>query len=263
MDIRGAYNLLGVIAMVYLLLLGLAVVSYVLESLALYQLAKRRGIRNYGFAWVPVGSTWILNALGDQYEGIRTGRKQSLRWWALGIAGCTVVLVIAFCVIMFATLIPLAVYDDRLPPEQISGLMSSMAAFFLIYMLVFVALIALTVLNSISLYRVYRSTKPDCAVVFTVLSIVVSVTTPFFLFVCRKYDAPIEIVRDPIPPQYLHNMQQPTEQEKPLVEEKTEQAPTADETPITEVPIADEKPTAEQTPSTDETPTEDTSEPTE
>lgn len=263
MDIRGAYNLLGVIAMLYLLLLGLAIVSYVLESLALYQLAKRRGIRNYGLAWVPVGSTWILNALGDQYEGIRTGRKQSLRWWALGIAGGIAVLVIAFCVIMFATLIPLAVYDDRLPPEQISGLMSSMAAFFLIYMLVFVALIALTVLNSISLYRVYRSTKPDCAVVFTVLSIVVSVTTPFFLFVCRKYDAPIEIVRDPIPPQYLHNMQQPTEQEKPLVEEKTEQAPTADKTPITEVPIADEKPTAEQAPNTDETPTEDTSEPTE
>ena len=259
MDIRGAYNLLGVIAMVYLLLLGLAVVSYVLESLALYQLAKRRGIRNYGLAWVPVGSTWILNALGDQYEGIRTGRKQSLRWWALGIAGSTVVLVIAFCVIMFATLIPLAVYDDRLPPEQISGLMSSMAAFFLIYMLVFVALIALTVLNSISLYRVYRSTKPDCAVVFTVLSIVVSVTTPFFLFVCRKYDAPIEIVRDPIPPQYLHNAQQPTEQE-PIVAQTTEQAPIADETPTAEQTLStDETPTAEQASSTDETPNDDTS----
>lgn len=232
MNVQGAYNLIGVIAMVYLLLLGLAVVSYVLQSLALYQLAKRRGIRNYGLAWVPIGSTWILNALGDQYESIRTGRKQSLRWWALGIACGTVVLVIAFCAIMFATLIPLAVYyDDRLPPEQISGLMSSAAIFFLIYMLVFVALIALAVLDSISLYRVYRSTKPDCAVVFTVLSIVISVTAPFFLFACRKYDAPIEIVRDPISPQYLHNMQQPTEQEKPLVEEKTEQAPTADETP--------------------------------
>lgn len=263
MDIRGAYNMLGVIAMLYLLLLGLAVVSYVLQSLALYQLAKRRGIRNYGFAWAPIGSAWILNALGDQYEGIRTGRKQSLRWWVLGIACGIVVLVIAVFVIMFATMIPLTVYGDQLPREQIGTLMSSIAAFFLIYMLLIAALIALTVLNSISLYRVYCSTKPDCAVVFLVLSIIFGVTRPFFLFACRKYDAPIEIVRDPIPPQYLHNMQQPTEQEKPLVEEKTEQAPTADETPITEVPIADEKPTAEQAPSTDETPTEDTSEPTE
>lgn len=54
-----------------------AVVSYVLSSLSLYTIAKRREIRGAGWAWVPVvGIDWIIGKIADRYELRQTGREK-------------------------------------------------------------------------------------------------------------------------------------------------------------------------------------------
>ena len=66
------------------------------------------------------------------------------------------------------------------------------AAFFLFFFFFFFAVLALVVVCAvffyISLYHVYKSCNPDTCVVFLILSIVFSVTVPFFLVADRNLD---------------------------------------------------------------------------
>ena len=75
-----------------LISIGLGIAGYVLTGISLYQIGKRRRIRNYGLAWVPIGNLWVINAIGDQYQEIRTGQRQYLRRWAMGLIGGFVLL---------------------------------------------------------------------------------------------------------------------------------------------------------------------------
>ena len=41
---------------------------YVFTSLALYTIAKRRGINHPWLSWIPVANVWILGSIADQYR---------------------------------------------------------------------------------------------------------------------------------------------------------------------------------------------------
>ena len=248
-------SLLGSSIAATLLNLALAVVSYVFAGISLYQIGKRRGLRNYGFAWVPIGNMWMINAIGDQYETIRTGKKKQLRWWALGLLSGFVVLYVVTAIVIFALIFRYApLSGTELDAAQTISLLSSFLVVLVIMLVMMGLLIAGNVLTYISLYRLYRSTKPNCSVVFLVLSIVFNFTMPFFLFACRKYDAPIEYVRDPVSPQTQPPVQQltaapqpapeaqPTEETKP-----TEQAVPTEETKPVEPTVAEAPESAEET----------------
>ena len=242
-------SLLGSSIAATLLNLALAVVSYVFAGISLYQIGKRRGLRNYGFAWVPIGNMWMINAIGDQYETIRTGKKKQLRWWALGLLSGFVVLYVVTAIVIFALIFRYApLSGTELDAAQTISLLSSFLVVLVIMLVMMGLLIAGNVLTYISLYRLYRSTKPNCSVVFLVLSIVFNFTMPFFLFACRKYDAPIEYVRDPIPPQYQPPVQQLTAAPQPTPEaQPTEAAPVEQPKPVEQAAPAPEAKPAEPT----------------
>lgn len=202
-----------------LISIGLGIVGYVLTAISLYQIGKRRRIRNYGLAWVPIGNLWVINAIGDQYQEIRTGQRQYLRRWAMGLIGGFVLLWLLGMVMAFSAVVKAFTYRDTLTPGEIMSLGSSAMLMILAILLMLAAWTAAMVLTYISLYRLYRSTRPQSAVVFLVLSIVIPVTAPFFLFACRKYDAPIEMLRSPIPPQPQQLEAPPADAEKPTDEE--------------------------------------------
>lgn len=250
-----ALGILSVYLVVCLLIFAVLIVCYVFTGISLYQIGKRRGLRNYGLAWVPLGDTWMINAIGDQYETIRTGKKQRLRWWALGLVGSALVLYVVVFTVMFTTMARFAPLSGmELNPAQTMSLLSSFFAMFAIMVVAKGVMLAGAVLTCINLYRLYRSAKPNCAVAFLVLSIVFNVAMPFFLFACRRYDAPIEYVRDPISPQTQPPVQQltaapqpapeaqPTEETKP-----TEQAVPTEETKPVEPTVAEAPESAEET----------------
>ena len=55
----------------------IGIISYVFSSLGLYTIAKRRSIPAPGWAWVPVGSLFILGSLADQFDFVTKGRRRS------------------------------------------------------------------------------------------------------------------------------------------------------------------------------------------
>ena len=58
-------------------LLGLA--CYILRSLSLYTIAKRRGLNSPWLCWIPLGFEWQLGSLSDQYQYLVMDKNTSRR----------------------------------------------------------------------------------------------------------------------------------------------------------------------------------------
>ena len=158
----------------------LAVITYIFSSLGFYTLAKRRGIRAPGLAWIPIGGVrWILGSLADQYASL-TGSKlrcsrHILLWGELVLTAAAIPLLVSATQLLTAAL---AGQDVSMQLLQLNGVQT----------LLNLASIALSVMIYIALYKVYKSCDPQNTTLFLVLSIVINVTMPFFVFACRNKD---------------------------------------------------------------------------
>ena len=164
----------GVVFVLYLVMLAFSVVSYVLSSIGIYTIAKRRCIRYPWLAWIPIGNIWSMGCIADQYQYVTKGRIRNRRKMLLGLY----IGMFAVLFIMFISLIVAAFIDPILV--------------FLIALIFWVALLVVSIVFTVCYYIVlhdlYYSCNPDNAVVFLVLSIFVSMVTPFLIFACRKKD---------------------------------------------------------------------------
>lgn len=159
-------GLMGVLLTGLGIALLLALVFYVLESLALYSIAKRRGIRNPGLAWVPVGSSWIKGCVSDQFVYVTKGKLQNRRKLLLGLEIGAIALSLAASIL------------ELLLP----------AAGILFRLVVFGVRIGAGVIGSLALYDLYASCEPGRGVLYLVLSLTLGVTKPFLMFACRNQD---------------------------------------------------------------------------
>lgn len=164
--------------------LAIGVACYVLQALSLYSLAKRREINKPWLAWIPLANAWILGSLSDQYQYVVKRKVQSRRKVLLGLSIASCVAMVGYLVCFIGMVSRVILVDGE--PDGI------FAAWFLAAMLLvqaaLILLILYTVFHSISLYQVYKSCNPDTAVVFLVLSILISGIQAFFLLADRNLD---------------------------------------------------------------------------
>lgn len=143
--------------------------GYVLNGIGLYAIAKRRGIDHPWIAWIPLGNLWLLGCISDQYQAIVKGKQKNKR---------TILLLLLLAV--------LALYG--LMMGMLSAGTDNALPFLLMFVPMWCAAAAAVVIGFVAMYDLYVSCDPKNAVLFLVLSIVLSVTQPFFLFACRKKD---------------------------------------------------------------------------
>lgn len=192
----GAFGVvMGIYLIFMLFVLALSVVIYVLESVSFYTIAKRRGIRNPWLSWLPIGYLWIVGSISDQYQYVKHGKVKNRRKILLGLSVAYFGLWVMNLILSFA--------QGALASVTSSGVINgAMLLGTLLFALVMLAIaITMTVFQYIALYDLYASCDPSNAVLYLLLSIFVSVTTPFFLFACRKKDGGMPPRRDAIPQQ--------------------------------------------------------------
>lgn len=181
-EILGAI-LLGAFALVTVVML----VFYILRSLALYTIAKRRGLNNPWLAWIPVGKEWIVGSVSDQYQYVTQGKIQNRRKILLGLSlaafgmgavnsGLSLTHTVAVAADSFGIYTGSAGMGDLLVPAALMSLISLASSAVGIAQLVF---------RHMSMYDLYRSCNPKNCVVFLVLGIIFPFTEPFFLMSCR------------------------------------------------------------------------------
>ena len=199
---------LGALVVVYLVMMlfvaAWGIVSYVFTSLGFYSMAKRRGINNPWLAWIPVGNYWIAGSISDQYQQVAKGKDTRRRTILLILALSGYALAIISSGASVAQIMSVIMAD-----HGYNSYGTGMAAYGLMGLMSSGLSIASSVVYYFCLYDLYASAKPENAVLYIVLSILVGVATPFLIFSCRIHD--LGMVPPP-QPQYYSPVygQQPT-----------------------------------------------------
>lgn len=203
MDGMGAAAvLLGIWLIVMLLMLAYSVLVYVLQSVGMHSIAKRRGIHHAWLSWLPLGNVWILGSISDQYQYVAKGKIRSRRKVLLGLNIATYALMIPFYMIYFLFLFD-AVIAGGAEYLTISEVMGPALAVLAIALVMMVVAIVATVFQYIAYYDLFDSCNPNSSVAFLVLGILFSFLLPFFVFASRKKDLgmPPRKSSVPTPPQ--------------------------------------------------------------
>ena len=262
-------------AIIQVVRFALMIAAYVLRSIALYAIAKRRGISNPWLAWIPVAWVWILGSISDQFRYVTKAQVKNKRTTLLvmnliqTVASTAMMVVIG---IAFAELVSMGIVS-----ADEEALMTE--AMILVFKFMGMALVlggialATAIIHYIAMYDLYLSVNPANAVLFLILSIFIGITEPFFIFFNRNKDGGMpprcDVPQAPVNYSYIPETaaQEPVETVEEPVEETEEEAPAeepeapAEETEApaeqTEVPAEETEEPAEQT----EVPAEETEEP--
>lgn len=189
-------GVLGIVSLVMVLAAVWGIVSYVLRSVGLYTMAKRRSIRGPWTAWVPVANYWLRGCISDHYQSVVKGKRKYRRRVLLTLR----ILVAVGRLAMVAVYIAGAAGLLQMAFEGVDyRFMQADAADFMMRVwgvsaAVSVIGLVLAVLGYIALFDIYRACS-RYSVLFLVLSIVFPVTEPFFLFCNRKSDAGLRVDR--------------------------------------------------------------------
>lgn len=194
--------LVAVFLAVWVIGMLVSVVMYVLRSLSLHQIAKRRGLNNAWLAWIPVGQEWIIGSLSDQYKYLTQGKNQSRRKILLWLNLGGVVLGFLSGVISGVQSMVEILGGYGSSAEEALGIMIPVTLTMVIAVVSSVVSITAYVFREMSMYDVYKSCDPKNAAVFLVFSILFGFTEPIFLMVCRNKEGgmpPRKTVVNPAP----------------------------------------------------------------
>lgn len=187
-----------IVVLLYLVMFAFFALTYVLQSLGMYSIAKRRGIHNPWLAWIPVGNMWILGSISDQYQYVVKGKVRNRRKALMGLMIAMLVVMIPVYVLYFMMIIFSAASPEEFAGE---GLWVYGLVLILLALVMMVITIIAVVIQYIALYDFFVSCDPNNSVMYLVLSIFFNITLPFFMFACRKKDLgmpprkPIEAVQ--------------------------------------------------------------------
>ena len=183
------FGAIGIAGVLLILLCGvLGFVFYVMHSLSLYQMARRRKIKGALAAWVPVLNFWLMGRISDQY---RARAKQTKTRRALTVVLLVVLVVLASVVSVLVMGVGAAVGTES---SVLGGLaIGSVGMLAVVGVLAFILEIVLWV----CLYDVYASSRARGAAAFLLLSIFFPVLQPILLFACRRHDMGMPMPVDP------------------------------------------------------------------
>lgn len=194
---------LAIYLLIVLLSLVYSIVVYVLQSLGLYSIAKRRGIHNPWLAWIPVGNMWIVGSISDQYQYVVKKNVRNRRKTLLGLMIALYALFVLIYVFAFA-------FGFSAAGAAITQELSAMIAPFVLLLICYLALLVIAVIAAvyqyIALYDLFLSSRPNSATVFLVLGIFFNFLLPYFVFACRKKDEGMparQTPAQPAEPQYI------------------------------------------------------------
>ena len=204
----------AVVLILVLLSMAFGIASYVFGAVGLYRIAKRRGIHHAWLAWLPVGKNWLLGSVSDHYQYVVKQKNTKRR---------RVLLILSAVLTAIST-----VFGGVAAVSNIVGAFGAGAAgnhvalgiFLLVlyYWVVFSLGIAAMVVGYIAYYDLFRSCKPNNAVLFLVLSVVFRVVLPFLVFACSGSDQGMPERRAPRPQVQQTYEPETMEEDIPVVE---------------------------------------------
>ena len=182
---------------------GLGLLVFIMQALALYTIAQRRGIDRPWLAWIPLVNVWILGAISDQYQKAVNGQQKNKSNILLGLS--IAIAVLTFLVAIIAVVLTWNILRTAIfcldagvklsDPAIVQLLMDNLHILLILSLLALpigVLAIILAVFYLMALYDVYRSCDPKNCAWYFVLSLVGNVVVEgarcIFLILCKDKD---------------------------------------------------------------------------
>ena len=177
------YAIFAALGTIILLFGGLLLADYIMSSLGLMRLAKRRNIPSPWLSWIPVASSWITGSLVDEYD-FRNGFSRGWKHWLLWSTTAAIVSLIWYTV-------------ESITVEELMQHYYNSAHIGIIALRLFICLIVLIIagsitngLNYVCMFKIYESTVPEKALKYFLISLLVPLGQPICLLLCsgKGYD---------------------------------------------------------------------------
>lgn len=164
------------LAVLFSMLVG-GVLNYVLQSIALFTIAKNRGMKSAWCAWVPLANAWLLGSVSDLHD-----RQRGLnRHWGRTLLICKI---LGPCVFLLGYLgfVAIAIVSAIAGGgDPNTGIMLVGAIAF--YLLLFVSIPFYTIAQFgtyVCIYKIFDVVVPEKAVKYIIISLIV----PFGCAIC-------------------------------------------------------------------------------
>ncbi len=164
-----AYIFLGVFVLFsYLIAIGIGIADYIIHSIALFRIARKREISLPGLAWVPVANAWTFGSVADDFES-QKGSKRKFRIILLVLEIVVAALASVFMLVMISTSTYFAFGGTLSVGDQ--------AAFLAIFYITLLPLsyvgIVHGVLKLICLHKIHENIYPEKSIKYLVISLLV------------------------------------------------------------------------------------------
>ncbi len=186
-ELAGIGIALILVALVFALFgFALMIAVYVISSLGQMKMLQKLGYEHPVFAWIPILNTYSLGWIAEQHNNGKPTRKYSKIYLILQIVsiGISVVSSVITNVLTLFMEIPGSTDSDAVIGAIFTGGIMSM----LTMIPASVIAIAISVFGYYILYRAFQIFDPDRAVLYLVLSIVVSLAQPIVVLLASKKD---------------------------------------------------------------------------
>lgn len=161
--------LIIILLLVWLGVIGICIAQYIMQSMAMYTIADRRGVKNAWLAWIPVGESWVAGKVVDEYDERNDTKKnwaKTLLTLSLAGGGFFVVTYVAFFAFLIVTAVSRGGDLETLP----------IVPFVVLYVLLLMSALlmcAWSMLRMICTYKIYESIVPEKAIKYMIVSIIV------------------------------------------------------------------------------------------
>lgn len=173
--------------MFYFIALMCSLAIYVITGISLQRMGKTVGADKPWLAWIPIANAYALGLIADKCCE-KKGKNSKYRFILLGMEIGIVVITIIFSIVLIAFVVSMSMdlIEDQLVSPSVNQIMEAGGGALLLLYLLFIFLlsvvsIAYSVFTYICLWHIFETFVPQSGVMFLVLSILFSVTLPFFL----------------------------------------------------------------------------------
>lgn len=208
-----------------LISIAFSLLVYVFMAISLYSMAKRRGIFRPWLAWLPVGNSYMLGCISDQYRSVvfnqRQSRRKLLMWLDIGQRVLSL-LVGVMAILLLVKMFRLRVFDPQyiagLTEPQLMGLLEEIMLPAMGLVLLCLPVLALSIVYMVFFYialnDIFKSCEPGRSTLYLVLSIAVGLgvsmifSLPYnlmpaiFMLVCHNHDYGLPLRRPACQPNY-------------------------------------------------------------
>lgn len=157
--------------------------SHLLKGAGLYSIAKRRKLDNKLYAFIPVCNFMLMGNIAEQFEVAQYGKTKNYNKLML-ILSLPFTITFSIYLVLLLIILPDALTIADFGATYAAGKLTLDIAGYTLLL----TLIPFLGGQTFTLYKVYRSLKPDNCALYTILSATVCVSTPFSIYRFRKSD---------------------------------------------------------------------------